>query len=174
MFTPKKIENALIRLFDLFDADVMENLYENYDEEIEDISPRWLAKAFKEKASTVYEFRAVSRVGDGLDYSGRVLFKHRGVNLLSYLESSMENERLRMITCTELWLLEDMTFTVVQYVGTLVKGGEDADCITEYRRFVKNIKTEEDVFFTPEDLICTLDDTCMFAQLYERAAIYES
>ena len=53
MFTPKKIENALVRLFDLFDAEVMEGLYENYGEEIEDISPRWLAKAFKEKACTV-------------------------------------------------------------------------------------------------------------------------
>ena len=39
MFTPKKIENALVKLFDLFDAEVMENLYENYDEEIVDISP---------------------------------------------------------------------------------------------------------------------------------------
>ena len=64
MFTPKKIENALVRLFDLFDAEVMEGLYENYGEEIEDISPRWLAKAFREKACTVYEYRAVCRVGD--------------------------------------------------------------------------------------------------------------
>lgn len=173
MFTPKKIENALVRLFDLFDAEVMEGLYENYGEEIEDISPRWLAKAFREKACTVYEYRAVCRVGDGIDYNGRVLFKHRGVNLLSYLENTMENERLRMITCTELWLLEDMTFTVVQYVGTMVKDGGDADCVTEYRRFVKNIKSEDDVFFSPEDLICALDDTCMFAQVVNEATIYE-
>ena len=85
----------------------------------------------------------------------------------------MENERLRMITCTELWLLEDMTFTVVQYVGTMVKDGGDADCVTEYRRFVKNIKSEDDVFFSPEDLICALDDTCMFAQLFNKATICE-
>ena len=108
-----------------------------------------------------------------IDYNGRVLFKHRGVNLLSYLENTMENERLRMITCTELWLLEDMTFTVVQYVGTMVKDGGDADCVTEYRRFVKNIKSEDDVFFSPEDLICALDDTCMFAQLFNKATICE-
>lgn len=48
MFTPKKIENALVKLFDLFDAEVMEGLYENYGEEIDDISPKWLAKAFTE------------------------------------------------------------------------------------------------------------------------------
>ena len=35
MFTPKKIENALARLFDLFDPEIMEGLYENYGEEIE-------------------------------------------------------------------------------------------------------------------------------------------
>ena len=55
MFTPKKIENALVRLFDLFDAEVMEGLYENYGEEIEDISPRWLAKAFKAKDADVLD-----------------------------------------------------------------------------------------------------------------------
>ena len=171
MFTPKKIENALARLFDLFDPEIMEGLYENYGEEIEDISPYWLAKAFKENACPIYEYRAICRVGDGIDYTGRVLFKNRGVRVLSYLDSSMENERLRVISCTELWLLEDMTFAVVQYVGTMVKGNGDADCITEYRRFVSKIKTEEDVFFDPEDLLCTLDDTCMFAQLYDRATV---
>ena len=171
MFTPKKIENALARLFDLFDPEIMEGLYENYGEEIEDISPYWLAKAFKENACPIYEYRAICRVGDGIDYTGRVLFKNRGVRVLSYLDSSMENERLRVLSCTELWLLEDMTFAVVQYVGTMVKGRDDADCITEYRRFVSKIKTEEDVFFDPEDLIYTLDDTCMIAQLYDRATV---
>ncbi len=173
MFTPSKIEGALERLFDLFDADVMAELYENHGEEIEDISPKWLAKAFKEQADTVYEFRAVCRVGDGLNYHGKVLFNQRAVNLLSYLENSIENERLRMIYCTELWLLEDMTFAVVHYMGTLVKDGDDADCVTEYRSFVKNIESEDDVFFTPEDLICALDDTCMFAQVVNEATIYE-
>ena len=85
-------------------------------------------------------------------------------------------------TPSELWtmriwrkplILEDMTFTVVQYVGTMVKDGGDADCVTEYRRFVKNIKCEDDVFFSPEDLICALDDTCMFAQLFNKATICE-
>ena len=121
MFTPKKIENALVKLFDLFDAEVMENLYENYDEEIEDISPKWLAKAFTENASTIPEFRMVCRAGDGIDYNGRVLFKHRGVILLAYPESIIENERMRTVTCTELWFLEDMTFAVVQYAGTMTK-----------------------------------------------------
>ena len=173
MFTPKKIENALVKLFDLFDAEVMENLYENYDEEIEDISPKWLAKAFTENAGTIPEFRMVCRVGDGIDYNGRVLFKHRGVILLSYPESIIENERMRTVTFTELWFLEDMTFAIVQYAGTMTKNGEDADCITEYRRHVKTIRTEEDVFFEPEDLICQLDDTCMFAQLLNHATIYQ-
>lgn len=58
-------------------------------------------------------------------------------------------------------------------MGTLVKGGDDADCVTKYRSFVKNIESEDDVFFTPEDLICALDDTCMFAQVFNEATIYE-
>lgn len=96
MFTPSKIEGALERLFDLFDADVMAELYENHGEEIEDISPKWLAKAFKEQADMLYEFRAVCRVGDGINYHGKVLFNQRAVNLLSYLENVIENERLRI------------------------------------------------------------------------------
>lgn len=167
MFTPKKIEGALTRLFNLFDAEVMEGLYENYGEEIEDISLKLLAKACRKNATTVYEYRTVCRVSEDFDFNGRTLFKHRGVNLLSYQEAVMENGRLLLMTCTELWLLEDMTFAVVQYVGTLVKNGREADCITEYRRFVKKIKTEADVFFSPEDLICALDDICMYAQIFK-------
>ena len=49
MFTPKEIENALITLFDLFDPEMIEMLYENYGEEIEDISPKCLAKEFADK-----------------------------------------------------------------------------------------------------------------------------
>lgn len=66
MFTPKDIESALISLFDLLDPEVMEMLYENFGEEIDDISPDLLAKVFKEKADTICEYRAVSRVGDGI------------------------------------------------------------------------------------------------------------
>ena len=84
MFTPSKIEGALERLFDLFDADVMAELYENHGEEIEDISPKWLAKAFKEQADTVYEFRAVCRVGDGqLPWQGSVQSESRKSPVLS-------------------------------------------------------------------------------------------
>ena len=173
MFTPKEIENALITLFDLFDPEMIEMLYENYGEEIEDISPKCLAKEFADKADTVYEYHAVSSAGDGIDYHGKKLFHQRAVNLLSVLEKIIETERMYLIYSTELWLLKDMTFAVVHYLGTLVKGNDNADCVTEYRSHVGNIENENDIFFEPEDLICELDDTCMFAEILGKAVIYE-
>ena len=66
-----------------------------------------------------------------------------------------------------------MTFAVVHYLGTLVKGNDNADCVTEYRSHVGNIENENDIFFEPEDLICELDDTCMFGEILGKAVIYE-
>ena len=173
MFTPKEIENALDTLFEMFDAEVMEMINENFGEEMDDISPAVLAKVFKEKADIVYEYRALCSVGDCMDYHGKELFKQRAVNLLTYVENSLEDERLHMVYGTELWLLEDMSFAVVHYHGTLVKNHDEPSCITEYRSFVSTIEDESDIFFTPEDLICELEDTCMFALLTQDAIIYE-
>ena len=104
-----------------------------------------------------------------MNFYGKPLTKKKGVLLLNYVNSSIENEHLQMVNCSELWLLEDMSFAHVQCIGTLVKGDERPDAATEYRRFVRKVKTEDDIFFSFDDLICSLDDFCMFAQAMNEA-----
>ena len=169
MFTPKNIERAFENLSELVSPDIQAALSENYHEEMEDISPRWLAKAFNAKATKLYGYRAMSRVEGGMTYYGKPLTKKKGVLLMSYQDDSIENNHVQMLQCSELWLLEDMSFAHVQCIGTLVKGDERPDAATEYRRFVRKVKTEDDIFFSFDDLICRLDDFCMFAQAMNEA-----
>ena len=116
MFTPKKIAKAFEKLFELFDEDVLSALNENYHEEIDDISPFWLAKAFNANAIKLYGYRAVSHIGDGVNFYGKPLTKKKGILLLNYLDGSIENDHLQMVHTSELWLLEDMSFA--QTAGT--------------------------------------------------------
>lgn len=173
MFTPKKIAKAFENLFELFDEDILSALNENYHEEIDDISPFWLAKAFNANATKLCGYRAVSHIGDGVNFYGKPLTKKKGVLLLNYLDSSIENDHLQMVHTSELWLLEDMSFAHVRCIGTLIKGDERPDAATEYRQFVRRVARKDDIFFEPDDLICNLDDSCTFAQVMNKATICE-
>lgn len=171
MFTPKKIRKALEKLFDLFDEDILNALHENYDEEIEDISPYWLAKAFNTNATKLYGYRAMSHIGDGVNFYGKTLTKKKAALLLRYVDNSIENDHFQMLNCSELWLLEDMSFAHVRCVATLIKGDERPDAATEYREFVRRVARKDDIFFNPDDLVCHLDDSCMIAQATSNATI---
>ena len=169
MFTSKKIRKAFEKLFEMFDEDELEALIDNYLDEIASISPYWLAKAFNANATKLYAYRAVSHIGDGVNFYSKSLTKKKGVLLLSYLDSSIENDHLQMVQCSELWLLEDMSFAHVQCIGTLIKGDERPDAATEYRQFVRRVARKDDIFFCPDDLLCQLDNSCMIAQAMHNA-----
>ena len=79
MFTPKKIHKAFEKLFEMFDEDDLAALIDNYLEEIEGISPYWLAKAFNANATKLYGYRAVSHIEDGMNFYGKPLTKKKGV-----------------------------------------------------------------------------------------------
>ena len=169
MFTSKKIRKAFEKLFEMFDEDELEALIDNYLDEIASISPYWLAKAFNANATKLYGYRAVSHIEDGMNFYGKPLTKKKGVLLLNYVNSSIENEHLEMVNCSELWLLEDMSFAHVRCFGTLIKGDERPDAATEYRQFVRRVARKDDIFFCPDDLLCQLDNSCMIAQAMHNA-----
>ena len=149
MFTSKKIRKAFEKLFEMFDEDELEALIDNYLDEIASISPYWLAKAFNANATKLYGYRAVSHIEDGMNFYGKPLTKKKGVLLLNYVNSSIENEHLQMVNCSELWLLEDMSFAHVRCFGTLIKGDERPDAATEYRQFVRRVARKDDISSAP-------------------------
>jgi len=172
LFCEKEILQAFERIYDLFDKEIMKVMEENHSEEM-DIPYDILVQAVRDKAMTVYEYRAIADAGDCIDYYGKELFDQRATFILSYVDVSAENEQYSVEYRTELWLLEDMNFAIVHSVVTVVKSGDKYSCITEYRNFVKIIKEKEDVFFEPEDFLCELDDLCAFFAATNEATIYE-
>ena len=106
MFTPKNIQGALEELYDLCDPDYMVDMLVNYSEEFDDISPTLLARSFQKNAEMVCEYRVLSSAGDGIDYQGTVLLNSRAVRLLSYVEDTSGNEKVRTIQSKELWLAD--------------------------------------------------------------------
>ena len=135
MFTPKSIQGALEELYDLCDPDYMVDMLVNYSEEFDDISPTLLAKSFQKNAEMVCEYRVLSSAGDGIDYQGKVLLNSRAVRLLSYVEDTSGNEKVRTIQSKELWLAEDMTFYVVSCMSTITMDKEEAISLRSLCRF---------------------------------------
>lgn len=136
MFTPKNIQGALEELYDLCDPDYMVDMLVNYSEEFDDISPTLLARSFQKNAEMVCEYRVLSSAGEGIDYQGTVLLNSRAVRLLSYVEDTSGNEKVRTIQSKELWLTEDMTFYVVSCMSTITMDKEEAICLNEHRSVV--------------------------------------
>ena len=152
----------------------MVDMLVNYSEEFDDISPTLLAKSFQKNAEMVCEYRVLSSAGDGIDYQGKVLLNSRAVRLLSYVEDTSGNEKVRTIQSKELWLAEDMTFYVVSCMSTITMDKEEAICLNEHRSVVTTVECEDDIFFDMGSLICELDDICLFELLADvDATIYE-
>ena len=63
-----------------------------------------------------------------------------------------------------------MTFSVVSCVTTVVMDNNEAICATEYRTFLNTVDCEDDMFFELSDLVCELDDVCMFELLLDADA----
>lgn len=168
------IQGALEELYDLCDPDYMVDMLVNYSEEFDDISPTLLARSFQKNAEMVCEYRVLSSAGDGIDYQGTVLLNSRAVRLLSYVEDTSGNEKVRTIQSKELWLAEDMTFYVVSCMSTITMDKEEAICLNEHRSVVTTVECEDDIFFDMGSLICELDDICLFELLADvDATIYE-
>lgn len=103
MFNEREIVQAVERIYNMFDEEAMEMLTENYFEEM-DISYETLAQAIRNLAMRVYEYRALCDVGDGIDYHGKELFNQRAAFILSYSETTVENDHCHVDYRTELWL----------------------------------------------------------------------
>lgn len=170
MFTPMNIQVALEGLFDLCDPEKMENMLENYGEEFEDIDSDILAHSFMHNAEMVCEYRVLSSAGDGIDYQGSALLENRAVKLLTYELDRTGDDRVFTIQNKELWFEENMSFSVVSCIGTYVMEKNELICLTEHRSFVTAVDSEDEMFFDIEDLVCELDDICMFDLLLDTDA----
>lgn len=164
MYSPERIKKALEFIFGLLDSDVIEYLKENYSAELDDISPALLSNEFVRLASKPFDYRMINEGVDGITFMGKPITQQRAMYLLSDVESTIEEGGYNATSFWELYLMEDMSFQVIHCLQTIceLKHGRS---VTEYRTVIKKIESADDIFFVPEDLVCVLDDFCMFAEL---------
>ncbi len=170
MFKEKNMEDAIKWLFGLFEPED----YESYDEEesyrYHSLSLPSVCNALRGSAKTVYQYTAEGPDERSFHYRGAELFTQRACLIYSGNNIGVCDIATTSYD-TELWLLEDMSFVIVNCVSIRF-GPDDYPYITEYRVIKKVVDNNDDLFFCPEDLEMELDNMC-FDEFESKATIYE-
>ena len=173
MFNEVNMMKALSWLHDLYQPD------DYYDEEycdlsIEEFPPRDLCGALRQKATMLYEYKVDSDVGTGFTYRGKELMPMRGIPIVGHVTETVEDVDGATIRYgTELWLMEDMSFAIVNCVGTMMGDPEGRYLTSEYFSFVKNVECREDLPFSPEAIWDALELVFIFYTEDGERTIYE-
>ena len=123
-------------------------------------------------AQTVYQYSVAGGYEKCFDYRGIELFDQRACLIISDVEQAVLDE-IKTTYETELWLMGvRLNFAIVRCVSMLI-GSDDTGYVTRsYRAFKKILKSAEDLFFSPEELIEELESMCV-PQWEHEATIYE-
>ena len=155
MFNEREMSKAIDWLFELFSPED----YEGYDEDeigyAGGLCLPEVCTALRGAAQTVYQYSVTGGYEKCFDYRGMELFDQRACLIISDVEQAVLDE-IKTTYETELWLMEDMNFAIVRCVSMLI-GSDDTGYVTEYRAFKKILKSAEDLFFSPEELIEELE-----------------
>lgn len=170
MFKEKKMKEAVRWLFSLFEI----SDFDDYDEEVygEDfgLCLEEVVMALRNNAQTVHEYEVDGSIEFAFKYKGKELFSQRAIKIFSDMEVGASSNQTDVSYLTELWLLEDMRFAVTHCIEMRHDDGIVYE--SRHRTFVKKVKGRNDLFFVPEDLIDTLEETCV--PIWEsEATIYE-
>lgn len=165
MFTPKEIKTAFLNLYGMFDQETRSYLDKSFGKEM-GISFVSLAQAMQKKAVYVFDFRSESTMLTPIQQVGKRLFKQKASPILSYLDTSIIDGNICIDYCTELWLRQDLSFAVIRCYKMKIADGDKLHSFCEYRKYEKNIESEKDIFFAPEDLLYEVDDICLFQKLF--------
>lgn len=159
MFNEKDMSKALKTLFSLFE----ENDYEEYDEEeygdCGGLCLKEVCQALRDEVQTVYEYQVTSTFDHGFDYRGKELFDQRAVCVYGHIDQ-YTSDIADTGYGTELWMLEDGSFVIVNFVSMKV-GDKENHYDTEYRTVFAPLEEWDDLFFEPEDLIEQLQLACV-------------
>lgn len=172
MFTKKEMTQALRWLIGLFEPED----YEAYDEEELGIDGgldlACVCLALRNKVETAYEFSMDVSRDEDIHYRGRDLFDQRAVKVYSDWIFAT-NYPYCISYEQELWLLEDMTFAVVNRISMDdTNRGKVPQFQTGFRCLSHKVESADDLFFSPEELLEELESSCV--PVWEgQATIYE-
>ena len=173
MFNEANMMKALSWLHDLYQPD------DYYDEEyrdlgIEEFPPRDLCGALRQMADTLYEYKVDSDNGCGFNYRSKELMPMRGIPIVYEMTEIVEDIGGATIRYgVELWLMEDMSFAIVNCVETMLGDPKVSYHTSEYRSFVKSVECRDDLPFSPESIWDNLELDCIAYTEGSERTIYE-
>lgn len=127
-----------------------------------------LLQAVRHKAQTVHAYTTQDEQPKAFNYRGRELFSQRATLLYEDFDQSWAG--IAMTTRTyELWLLEDMSLSVVACVSVNCGGGEH---ISEYREIKTDRPWDSDLCLDLGELSDKLHEMCAACAEYE-IPVYE-
>ena len=146
----------------------LSNLIEIYSKQSHNIklcmlSTSDICMTIMKRIQTAYEYEIDN---NNLKYYGKDLFNQRACKLFEKLISSTTN-KYTINQFWELWLLEDMTFAVVENINTVKRNLYSSD----YRVIKTIVKNTDDIPFNPTEIIEELNEMC-YDILEDRTIIY--
>ena len=145
----KEIRSAIYGLFDLYldgkyeDPDDIKEIKEEVGYELESI-----CMAIKNNLDYVYDYQVETSTVHPFRYRGNELFKQRSCKICEELNSGTYTS-IKLDYVTELWMLENGTFSIVNCIRIYTDNG---DINTEYRTIKKSLIEYDDLFMESEQL----------------------
>lgn len=161
MFCEREMTDALEELLEMFNQVDKTQFEQQHDGDglcSLDITTHDICEALCDQVRTVYQFTVDSDSADCVCYRGKDLFGQRAAKLMEALKSYADDTVL-MEHLDELWLLEDMTFAVVDALFMTVHQG-NAVVRTEYRALRHKVQCSDDLCFHPTDYLDSLVELC--------------
>lgn len=147
--TEKEISSAIFGLFNLYlggkyeDPDDIKEIKEEVEDELEPI-----CMAIKNDLGYVYDYQVETTTVHPFRYRGNELFKQRSCKICEELNSGTYTS-IKLDYITELWMLENGTFSIVNCIRIYTDNG---DMSTEYRTIKKSLTKYDDLFIEAEQL----------------------
>ena len=147
--TENEISSAIYGLFDLYlggkyeNPDDIKEIKEEVKYELESI-----CMAIKNDLGYVYDYQVETSTVHPFRYRGNELFKQRSCKICEELNSGSYTS-IKLDYVTELWMLENGTFSIVNCIRIYTDNG---DMSTEYRTIKKSLTEYDDLFIEAEQL----------------------
>ena len=177
MFSIKEVKKALTWLFclyDIVDVDIIGADFDTVPAVVSALAPEVLARKYKREAHKVKSFLISTGPKDEGSYHGDELFPQKAVLICTVDYQTVTNDRIRIDSESELWLLSNLKFAHVHRTRILTLNGEEVTSVTECRNLVGIIKSKEDLFVDAQTLFEELDDAVTFAEALANLASSEN
>lgn len=177
MFSKKEVNRALTWMFclyDIADVEIMGTDFDTVPEVVDALTPDILARKYKKEAQKLNAFRVSTGPEDEGSYHGDELFPQKAVIICAVDCQTVTNDRIRIDSESELWLLSNLKFAHVHRTRVLTLNGEEVTSVTECRNLVGIIKSKEDLFVDAQTLFEELDDAVTFAEALANLASSEN